>query len=729
MKLLGINKGATCAGKRLRHGGAAAYVDGRFFAIAEERATGTKYAGGYGTSVATLLSALSLDLGDFDEIGVSTCCEPEALALQQHELAGDRRLVSVNHHLSHASLAFYGSGFSRALVTVIDGGGNVIEGDGGFEVGDTWWTHPREQHSYYVATQQHGLELVDGDFCEPFAVGMAEMYRAFTYYLGWDSAVYSSRTMALAGHGRRGSIPAELFTLDDGHLYSHIRNNPPEPIGLVVELGHALNVDFGEPRQPGGEILQIHRDVAAFVQEQSEIALGRKLRRLKEELQVDALCIAGGFALNVVSNGRLLELFPGGVYVPSAPGDDGQCLGNVYSLIARQKRVRSIVPVITKSAAAFLGPENKANSHAVAAALAESDRKNYVVFETTDFSNLVANMLASGSIICLYQDRSEFGPRALGARCILADPRRADAVSRLNSLKSREWFMPFAPAILSERLKDWFQPNVDSPFMSFAVDATPRALRELPAIVNADGSARVQTLVPEDGNALRSILEKFADRTGIPVLLNTSFNLGGRPIVETVQQAIESFARMPVNALAIGRFVVVKALSPDLADLPLSSSITDLDLQVYANTDEDPVVVPVGKAWSMIRSLQTLTDSVVFVRTELPLYDQYLEWLREGRKVTTIRLRKGAVEIPFNTELPLYETPDFGPGDRSRPTEYVRVSALRYHRFGELSPTDAERDGFRSYDDMRRALVKIYPNISDEDWVTVYDISLLAKDS
>ncbi|HUY52527.1 MAG TPA: carbamoyltransferase C-terminal domain-containing protein [Streptosporangiaceae bacterium] len=727
MRYLGVNKGWTCGAKMLRNGGAAAYLDGDIIAISEERVTGQKYAPGYSHALGSLLDSQKLTLDEFDEIGISTCCEAQALAVRDHELEGHSRLRPVNHYQSHAALAFYSSEFDRALVVVIDGGGNVLSDETSQPYLNDWWTHPREQHSYYLATRRHGLELICRDFDEPYAVGMGEMYRAFTYFLGWPSSTNSSKTMALAGHGRRSAISAELFAYENERFRSHIKNNPPEPIEMITDLAHVLDVDFGEPRLPGGAILQIHKDVAAFIQDQCERALSERLDYFRRELGIDSLCISGGFALNVVVNGHLLAKFPGGVYVPSAPGDDGQCLGNVYVMLAEQKEQIRTMPTITKSSDVFLGAANAVDSKAVAHALADANHKSYIVFETTDFSDLIAQMLASGSVVCLYQPRAEFGPRALGARSILADPRRPDAVSRLNILKGREWFMPFAPTVLRETMSDWFVPETDSPFMSFAVKATRRAVRELPAIVNADESARVQTVGPDDRSPLRGILIRFAERTQVPVLLNTSFNQGGEPIVETVQQAIESFSSMPVNALGVGRFVVVKSLSPDLGDLPISATISDLDLEVYSSAGSPSVTVPNMRPHRRIRRLQELTDRVIFVRTELPLYGEYLEWLREGRKVTTIRLRKGAVEVPFSSVLPLFETADFGPGDRSRPTEYVRVSALRYHRFGELSPDDAKRDGFRSFQDMRAALTEIYPYIADDDWVTVYDISLIEE--
>jgi carbamoyltransferase len=725
VRYLGVNKGWTCSGKMLRNGGVAAFVDSKFVALSEERITGQKYAPGYSEALKALLCHLELSIGDFDRIGVSTCCEPQAQALQAHELADHPRIESVNHHLSHASLAFYSSGFDRALVVVVDGGGNVLDNyDKDVQV-DDWWTKPREQHSYYLATRRSGLELICRDFDSPYAVGMGEMYRAFTYYLGWPSSTNSSKTMALAGHGRRSAIVGDLFTMEDGKLRTHIRNNPFHPIDMVTELARVLDVDFGEPRPPGGAILQIHKDVAAFVQDQCERWLSLRLDYLRRDYAADKLCISGGFALNVVVNGKLLDMFPGGAYVPSAPGDDGQCLGNVFLMLSHQKDRERPMPAITKSSDAFLGPVNKLDSKSVAYGLADAGHKSYIVFETSDFSDLIAQMLASGSAVCLYQSRAEFGPRALGSRSILADPRRPDAVSRLNALKDREWFMPFAPAVLGEMMAEWFAPAADSPFMSFAVNATPRAIQELPAILNADNSARVQTVGPNDSSPLRGILMRFAEHTQIPVLLNTSFNRGGEPIVETIQQAIESFSSMPVNALGIGRFVVVKSLSPDVGDLPISATISDLDVEVYAEADSAPVVVPQTRPHLRIRQIQALTDRVIFVRTELPLYGEFLQWLREGRKVTTIRLRKGAVEVPFSSVLPLYETADFGPGDRSHPTEFVKVSALRYNRFGELSAHDAVRDGFRSSDDMRKTLGEIYPQIADDDWVTVYDISLM----
>ena len=308
MIIVGVNKGSTVSGKSLRHGGAAMVKDGKILAVSEERVTRSKYAGGYSSALPAILDASGTSLADVDHLLVSTCCESESAALLGHELSGDPRLASVNHHFSHAALSFMSSGYDRALVAVVDGGGNVLD-DPLSETAE-WWTKPREQVSLYIGEQGAGIRLLARELSAPFDVGLGEIYRAFTYWLGWHSSTHASKTMALAGHGRRGAFKKELYHVDssaESVLKIPIENNPSDPIGMILSLGDALGIDFGEPRAPGDAILQVHRDVAAFVQEGVESALLRILSRLKSEHKLAKLCIAGGFALNVVVNGRLME--------------------------------------------------------------------------------------------------------------------------------------------------------------------------------------------------------------------------------------------------------------------------------------------------------------------------------------------------------------------------------------------------------------------------------------
>jgi carbamoyltransferase len=724
VRILGVTKGRTCSGKLLRQGASVLMHGGRVVAgLAEERATRQKQAGGFDSSLERILEGTGTHLDQIDTIAISTCCETEAAALDGHRFAGDPRLVTVNHHLSHASLAFYGSGFARAIVVVADGGGNVLADDTRDE---RWWMQPREQMSYYLGTRSDGLQLLGRDFDEPRAVGLGELYRAFTYFLGWPSSRHASRVMALSAHGRRDHFQGDVYHLMDGRLCSVLKNDPMHPIDMIRQLGDTLALDFGEARSAGDEVLPVHQDIAAFAQATLEHALCQKLRWLKTEVKFDDLCLAGGVALNVVANGRILkEGLCRRVYVPPAPADDGQALGNAIATYVKVGKTLTF-PSISSSLHTALGPDPKVDSATVSDALHDAGALRYAVFENPDVPKTVAAFLAAGWPVAVLSGRSEYGPRALGQRSILADPRRPWLAAQLNRLKDRDSFMPFAPTVLKERAEEWLGSAVDSPFMSFATPVRQSLRHQIPGVVHCDGTARVQTLDREDGSLLRKVLEIFYVSTGVPAILNTSFNQGGEPIVETVTDAIRSFTEMSISALVLGRFVVLKTLSPELAEfgvLPRSYSIPSTTIVRDGKRRE--VARPGMPSRDVVRCVQESTGAVVFVRHDFPLYGPYLEWLREGRKVTTIRFRKRGVEVPRQAVLPLFETPDYGVGDRSKPTARVRVKSIRYQRFGDLTAEDAERDGFESVDHMLGDFRKIYPRLQAADWVTLYGIELV----
>jgi carbamoyltransferase len=717
MRILGITKAETCFGKRIRDGGAAIYDNGKLTVLSEAGITGRKHAGGYDVALEYLSAKMSLDAErDFDHIAVSTCCEPLEEAGIGHALAGHDRLSLVGHHLSHASIAFGASGFAHALVVVVDGGGNVLPR--GQSSRGRWWEGPREQFSAFLGTAA-GLELIGRDFAEPFDVGLAELYRAFTYFLGWHSYVYAAKTMALAGLGNGNAIPGEVFQFDGENLTSPIRNAPSDPVGMVQRLAGMLQIDLGEPRPPGAAISRRHCDTAAFIQRGIQEALERKLSHLARQTGMTRLCLAGGLALNVVANGRLHKIFPDGVYVPSAPGDDGQSLGNVYAMLQKLRTAR--MPAMTRSSDAYLGPAASVGSAGLATALLRAGLSGCVVFESPDIAQMAAAALAGGAVVCVFGARSEHGPRALGARSILADPRARHTASSLNSMKAREHFLPFAPVMLESRCSNYFPEYHLSPFMSFAFPAFPSAVEQIPAVIHADGTARVQTVSGEDGTIAR-ILQAYERITGIPVLLNTSFNAGGSPIVETVEQALETFARMPVDVLVIGRFTVLKATSwvglpQRVTKLPAVIEIKDVERSVSLSPDKD---VP-----ATLAEISELTGSVVFVRYEIPLYTPYLRWLQSGTKRTTIRFRRNGVEIPSATVLPLVNTPDFMARDKRLPAGQVRISGIRYVRFGALDYQDAAHDGFGSPDEMRRGLADIYKCLGSDDWVTIFEMEYI----
>jgi hypothetical protein len=208
------------------------------------------------------------------------------------------------------------------------------------------------------------------------------------------------------------------------------------------------------------------------------------------------------------------------------------------------------------------------------------------------------------------------------------------------------------------------------------------------------------------------------------MILNTSFNAGGQPIVETVDDALATFAKMPINILALGRFLIVKSLSSELIHAKVMPKQFPVDGAIVRNGHRFDLGLSKLTSRECIRTVQKHTGLVVFIRSELPLFADFLERLRKSKKETTIRYRKGAVELPSFKELPLYETPDYGVGDRSRPTAVVEIRDVRYQVFGELTEDDAIADGFLSLEEMRRELTTIYKNLRDDGWVTIYSIGL-----
>jgi carbamoyltransferase len=305
-------------------------------------------------------------------------------------------------------------------------------------------------------------------------------------------------------------------------------------------------------RPPGAVIERRHCDIAAAAQAQMEAVLARLLASLHAMTGAENLCYSGGVALNCVANGRVLPRGPfPRVFIQPAAGDDGQALGR---LLYRAHHDLG-VPRGWVMRDAFLGPPYTEAD--LARALAASER--HLVAGRPARRRLaveVASRIASGQVLGWFQGRSEFGPRALGHRSVLADPRDPATPERVSrKFKLREWYRPFAPSVLRSRAPDYFAVAPDSPFMLFTMTQRPAAHAALPAILHVDGSARVQT-VPEDGSRYHALLAAFERLTGVPALLNTSFNLAGEPIVETPEDAIDTFLRSRLDALVLGSWIV-----------------------------------------------------------------------------------------------------------------------------------------------------------------------------
>jgi carbamoyltransferase len=484
-----------------------------------------------------------------------------ASELKAHEpkFDWDKRLAFSEHHLSHAASAFYPSPFQRAAVLTMDGVGEWATTSAGVGNG-------------------HELEI-QKEINFPHSLGL--LYAAFTYYTGFKVNSGEYKVMGLAPYG----IPkyAQL-------IYDNL-------IDLKPDGSFRLNLDYfnyctgltmtnerfdtlfdGAPRTPAAPLEQRHMDLAASIQAVIEEAVLRLTRSLAEETGEANLCLAGGVALNCVANGKVLRdgKFEN-IWVQPAAGDSGGALGaalTIYHLYA--DRPRTVANTPDGMAGSYLGPEFDDGETQTRLKAAGA---RYAVLPRDQLLDRTAHALADGKAVGWFQGRMEFGPRALGNRSILADPRNPQMQKKLNlKVKYRESFRPFAPSVLREHVSEWFDIDVDSPYMLMVAPIHERHRREMtneeqrlfgidklnvprssvPAVTHVDYSARVQTVHRETNPLYHDLIGRFHRLTGCPVLVNTSFNVRSEPIVCTPEDAFRCFMGSEVDVLAAGSCYLIK---------------------------------------------------------------------------------------------------------------------------------------------------------------------------
>jgi carbamoyltransferase len=430
---------------------------------------------------------------------------------------GPYRWHWVPHHLAHAASAFHASPFTRAAVMTLDGRGEKAT-------------------TSYAAGMGNRLEWL-GQVHLPHSLGL--LYERVTEYLGFLHSSDEYKVMALASFGKPRFLAEfrELVRLGAKGQYT------------IAPL--RLEERFGPPRRRGGPLDQRHHDIAHSLQvllEETALELARWLRKESGE---DNLCMAGGVALNCVMNARLRDRGPfKDIWVQPAAGDAGTALGAALWVDARERGSAERAWVMHH---AFLGPS-----------YGDDEIEQFLRWSKLPYRRLAdvaeetADLLVRDKVIGWYQGRIEFGPRALGARSILASPIHAEMQARLNDIKDREDFRPVAPVVLEEEAGNWFVGARVSPFMLFVFDVLPDKADRIPAVRHVDGTARIQTINRGQNPAYYDLLRAFQRRTGVPVLVNTSFNTRGEPIVCTPRDAVESFWTSPLDALVIGPFLLEK---------------------------------------------------------------------------------------------------------------------------------------------------------------------------
>ncbi|MGH3734016.1 MAG: carbamoyltransferase family protein [Micromonosporaceae bacterium] len=488
-----------------------------------------------GTSAGRTITRLTADLPQSYEALRASLRYYEGLAdhlTRLHELPVEPGRISyVGHHEAHLASAFHSSPFGESAVLSIDGSGD-------------------DSTAMYAHATNGGIRVI-GATGMPDSLGY--FYGAITQYLGFHPNVDEGKVMGLAPYGRRDLVGAFARILE-----------PASGLSFRVDLRYFtyhcraermysadLEAKFGEPRPPGAPVEARHEDLARAAQESLQVVVRHLAMGVLAETGSRRLCLGGGVALNSVANGMLAELPQvDAVHVAPDPGDGGTALGAALWLEHQLSPGRTSTSVATP----YLGPEY--DDSAIAEALA---RHGLRFTRLPSPARQAAKLVADGAILGWFQGRAEIGPRALGSRSILATPTDPTMKDKLNSrVKRRETFRPFAPAILEDRQAEYFSTTHPSYYMSHVHSVRPQMRDKIPAVVHVDGSGRLQTVSPALAPLFAAVITEFDKLTGIPVVLNTSFNVMGEPIVNTPDDAIRCYLGSGMDALVMGSHLLCK---------------------------------------------------------------------------------------------------------------------------------------------------------------------------
>jgi carbamoyltransferase len=482
------------------------------------------------------------------------------------ELEFEGQIIFPQHHEAHAASAFFPSPFKEAAFLTVDGVGE--------------WTTT----SYGVGKGSTIRLFADIRF--PHSLGL--LYSAFTYFTGFKVNSAEYKVMGLAPYGRpvyRDIILEELIDLKEDGSFKLNMDYFDFPAGLKMTGEKFSRLFGGPPRSPEGELTQREMDLARSVQEVTEEAVLRMGRHVRRETGQPNLCLAGGVGLNCVANGKLLrEGTFEDIWIQPAAGDAGGALGAAllawHQYLGRERHERSA----DTQSGSYLGPSYPADE---IRAFLDKRELPHTELSPQELTSRVASLIADGKVIGWFQGRMEFGPRALGARSIIGDARSPEMQEVMNrKIKFRESFRPFAPSVLEEKVSDYFEIDRASPYMLLVADLKEEQQRKpggeqdsleglqklnavrstVPAVTHVDCSARVQTVNRDTNPLYHELIARFDEEHGCPVIINTSFNVRGEPIVCTPEDAWRCFMRTNMDFLVLGPFLLAKTEQPPLRE-------------------------------------------------------------------------------------------------------------------------------------------------------------------
>ena len=560
---------------------AAIIVDGEVkFAIAEERLNRHKHFGGFpALAIQACLDAVGAKISDIEHVAIGQDSDANLAKKVQYALANPAKILNfirlrkrkesmqdlrsliskalsvdpgelrfqthhLEHHIAHIASAYYCSPWEKAAGFSYDGSGDFVS-------------------TMMARCEGNEIEVLDRVFL-PHSLG--SFYTMICEFIGYSKYGDEGKVMGLAPYGKDSYIHeiAKLVAPANGgfHLdlayFKPLGSNqgmqvlPDGTVRLARHYSDRMEKLFGEPRRPHTEISQRDMDLAFAMQHRFEEILFHLLNELHQRVSVDHLVMAGGCALNSVANGKLFDRTPfRQTYIQPAAGDEGLAIGaalHVYHSVLKQPRRKELKH-------SYLGPEF--SDSRIQSAL-NNVGLQYRKLERTELLNEAADQIAAGNVVGWFQGRMEWGPRALGNRSIVAHPGLPNMKDVLNArIKHREWFRPFAPSILAEYQHEYFEHDHPSPFMLHVYKIRPEKRKELCAVNHVDDTGRLQTVTRDENPTYYDLISAFHRRTGIPVILNTSFN-ENEPIVCTPEEAIDCFRRTRMDVLAIGSFLVQK---------------------------------------------------------------------------------------------------------------------------------------------------------------------------
>jgi carbamoyltransferase len=541
------------------HNGSAAFTsDGELlFYVEEERISRSKYDSNPFRAMLTILQAFSVDElvigGTSDQLHQLPWTGEDAYTALVRKFNPNVKVTKLGHlhHLGHAAATFYGSGFETAAAIIVDGAGSLHQEQigqtgqivQGYETETIYHcSYPHEFNAVYKRYSDGNSPYYDNGIQEfDNSVTITKSYEAVSQYLGFGF-IEAGKTMGLAPYGQEDENIPDFFVNGKGNKNLLI---PRYPAGAFIDEDRFPYLKrYVEPSEWHNDfnlVRDVDKNLAWHVQRDVEEQMYNLIQKAVDITGETNIVISGGFGLNCVANYKFLKKFPDlKFYVDPVSHDGGTAIGLARYAWYLQSSSTDVKPL----SSVYLGTLPDYSQ------LATIANDNPITVEDAS-AETVAKLIETGNIVSLFQGRSEGGPRALGNRSILFDPRRPDGKEYVNLVKRREWFRPFAGSVLVEDANDWFDMAglEESPYMMYAVDVLADKVAQIPAVTHVDNTCRVQTVKREDNPNYYALIEEFKKLTGVPVLFNTSFNLAGQPLVETLFDALVTLVNSDIKYL------------------------------------------------------------------------------------------------------------------------------------------------------------------------------------